>query len=596
VRSSNGRVYRNSLLHKHVVESERLEFKLGWNKPIVLRTICAFANDIHNTDGGYIIIGIDEKDGCPILPPAGVTQKMVDKIQKQLVELGHTAIIPTYVPHLEPCVVDDKLVLVIWVPGGRDRPYRVNTTLKKGGEFAPYIRLGSCNVKAMGAELKELENFGALIPFDDRRNTNARISYLSKDLIVDHLRDIGSSLAAHHDIYSFEELLRRMDIFSGPQEMLVPINVGLMFFNPEPWQFFPGTQIDVVYFPDGRGGARFTEKEFKGPVHIMLRDALSHIYKIYITTTVVKYNDRAESKRIVNFPFKAVQEALANAVYHRRYDFRDPIEVTITPDELVVMSYPGPDRSVKIADLAQGRASPRHYRNRHIGSFLKEMKLTEGRGTGFPKIIEAMQENGSPPPEFRTDEYYSYFATVLPIHPDAKAASQSLHNIQLKGLQSISPKIVAVANTLVGEMTRRNLQNALGVTDSEHFRKSYIVPALKAGIIEMVYPEKPNTRNQRYRLTSKTMGAYSRNNSSVNSRSLSPKVAAVVAHMNGEMTRQAIQDALGLADRKHFHKEYLSAALESGVIEMVYPDKPNCKNQRYRLTSKIAISDSQDNP
>ncbi len=51
------------------------------------------------------------------------------------------------------------------------------------------------------------------------------------------------------------------------------------------------------------------------------------------------------------------------------------------------------------------------------------------------------------------------------------------------------------------------------------------------------------------------------------------------------MSRQAMQDAVGLADREHFRKTYLAPALEQGVIEMTMPDKPNSPSQRYRLTA-----------
>lgn len=37
----------------------------------------------------------------------------------------------------------------------------------------------------------------------------------------------------------------------------------------------------------------------------------------------------------------------------------------------------------------------------------------------------------------------------------------------------------------------------------EHFRKTYIKPAIKEGFIEMTIPDKPNSRFQKYRLTSK---------------------------------------------------------------------------------------------
>ena len=42
---------------------------------------------------------------------------------------------------------------------------------------------------------------------------------------------------------------------------LVPQNVALLFFNEAPHHFFPATQIDVVWFPDGPGGGRSEEKE-----------------------------------------------------------------------------------------------------------------------------------------------------------------------------------------------------------------------------------------------------------------------------------------------------------------------------------------------
>lgn len=81
------------------------------------------------------------------------------------------------------------------------------------------------------------------------------------------------------------------------------------------------------------------------------------------------------------------QECVINALYHRSYEHREPIEVRVSPEELIVLSYPGPDRSVRLAQLRAGRAVPRRYRNRRIGEFLKELELTEGRSTGVPKIF-----------------------------------------------------------------------------------------------------------------------------------------------------------------------------------------------------------------
>jgi predicted HTH transcriptional regulator len=53
----------NDLLHQRTIESERIEYKAGWNPEAVLHSICAFANDFHNLGGGYIVIGVSEENG-----------------------------------------------------------------------------------------------------------------------------------------------------------------------------------------------------------------------------------------------------------------------------------------------------------------------------------------------------------------------------------------------------------------------------------------------------------------------------------------------------------------------------------------------------
>ena len=111
-----------------------------------------------------------------------------------------------------------------------------------------------------------------------------------------------------------------------------------------------------------------------------------------------------------------MEEALSNAVYHRAYDECEPIEVRVENDRIEIVSFPGPDRSVTIEGLKSYRVSNRRYRNRRIGDFLKELHLTEGRKTGFKKILDALEANGSPKPEFETDEDRSYFITRLFIH------------------------------------------------------------------------------------------------------------------------------------------------------------------------------------
>ena len=51
------------LLNGKAVERNRLEYKEGWNPDAIYRTICAFANDFEDTGGGYIVVGVTERNG-----------------------------------------------------------------------------------------------------------------------------------------------------------------------------------------------------------------------------------------------------------------------------------------------------------------------------------------------------------------------------------------------------------------------------------------------------------------------------------------------------------------------------------------------------
>lgn len=67
---------------------------------------------------------------------------------------------------------------------------------------------------------------------------------------------------------------------------------------------------------------------------------------------------------------------------------------------------------------------------------------------------------------------------------------------------------------------------------------------------------------------------------------VTPQVGELLAVIDGEMGREALQSALGLSDRKSFSERYLKPALADSLIEMTIPEKPNSRLQKYRLTDK----------
>jgi len=429
----------------------------------------------------------------------------IDAIQKELLNLGYSAIQPMLHPISAPCIVDGKWILVIWVSGGEVRPYKAKKSLsKESQDWAYYIRRHSSTVQTKGADEQELISLAANIPFDDRCNMQASIDDLSQDLIEEFLQEVGSNLVDEVRLLSPEAMGQQMNIVAGPKEAVFPKNVGLLFFCDDPRQFFPVTQIDVVWFPDGAGGDRFEEKIFSGPLARMTREALNYIQRNYLKEIVIKHPDRAEAERVWNFPYAAVEEALVNAVYHRSYEIREPIEVRITSTDLVVLSFPGPDRSIRMEELRVGRAVSRRYRNRRLGDFLKELELTEGRSTGIPKIIRNMQDNGSPAPEFETDDDRLSYLVRLPVHPKVESnAEESTGSVTQSVTQSdeVSKRLLLVLES--GEMSPKELRLKLNISHRTFFRNNYLTPALEEGLIEPAIPDKPTSRLQKYRLTPK---------------------------------------------------------------------------------------------
>ncbi|MCD6206485.1 MAG: putative DNA binding domain-containing protein [Methanosarcinales archaeon] len=406
------------LVHARSVESVRREFKKTWSEPImesVIHSICAFANDFFNLNGGYIILGIEDKDGQPVLPPHGLEDRNMDTIQKQI-RGNCKRIDPEYQPVLSPEIYHDKQILVIWVPGGELRPYQAPIKLRER-DRAYFVRQGSESVRAQGDTLTQLMQMTAKVPFDDRRNNSVQVDVISPSLVRKYLADIRSDLVSPDVNLPDRDLYRYMKIVSPMNDHEAPKNVALLFFTESPEQYFPETRTEVVQFGDDAGGDLIEEKVFRGPIHFQLRQSLDYLNS-FSTSMIKKIPGRAEAHKTVAFPYEAMEEALVNAVYHRSYEIREPIKVYLYPDRMEIISYPGPVPGIEMHHLQAGETVPPvQSRNRRIGEFLKELSLAEGRGTGIPKIRRKMRENGSPEPKFEFDCERTYFRVILPAHP-----------------------------------------------------------------------------------------------------------------------------------------------------------------------------------
>ena len=487
------------LLSGKIVEGTRMEFKQGWNSTPIMRSICAFANDFENEGSGYIIIGVEEIDGKPVRPVKGFEPNSLEQVEKDLVGYCNQ-IQPSYFPRLSLEEVDGKHVLVIWVPAGSNRPYKVPDDVNAKHKSYNYrIRFCSNSIIPNSEQEAELVQLTAKIPFDDRVNTFASVTDLSKSLMREHLEETNSKLFGESENMTVQELAENMNLSQGTNEHLFPKNIGLLMFSKNPQKYFTGAIIELVEFPDGLTNP-YTEKTFDGTIQKQLLDVLSYIKTNIIKTKVIKYKDHEKADRFFNYPYDAIEEVLANAVYHRNYELLDPIEVRILPNSIEIISYNGVDPSLRQTDFDSGRVRARRYRNRRVGEFLKELKLTEGRGTGIPTIVNALKENGSPSPKFDTNEpERTFFIVEIPIHEDFKIISSAQASTKVS--EQLSEQVIETLNFCKTPKSREEILSFIGISNQTKNYNTHILPLLQTNWIELTIKDNTKDRNQKYVIT-----------------------------------------------------------------------------------------------
>lgn len=495
----------NDLILGRAVESERVEYKRGWNPGPIYRSICAFANDFSDIGGGYIIVGVDEENGMPVLPPVGLKENEIDGILKEMIGLNNL-INPAYHPKISVEEIQGAKVLVIWVYAGDNRPYEVPDEIKaKDKKYNYYIRYGSSSIKVNKSQREELITLSGKIPFDDRPNSQVNYGEISMILIRDYLKKVDSKLLESVETLSTEQILSQMQLLYGPPEMLHPRNVALMMFTENPEIYFPYSRVEIVHFPNGESGAEFFEvPPINGPVDHMIKQTLEYLKVNVLKQMTTKVKGQEESERVWNYPYEALEEVIANALYHRDYQTREPVEIRIYPDRIMVINYGGPDRSIKLSEFKNGTVFPRRYRNRRLGDFLKELDLTEGKATGIPAIRKAMKTNGSPEPEYNTDEDRSFFHVILPVHP-AFLDSTKVRSKTKSGSEKSSNLVLMSSEKIIKEFGENSykillaIQEDLKVSASDIAQKIHLssrgveknIAKLKAAeVLERIGPDK----------------------------------------------------------------------------------------------------------
>ena len=200
-------------------------------------------------------------------------------------------------------------------------------------------------------------------------------------------------------------------------------------------------------------------------------------------------------ENVPEYPTNALQEAITNAVMHRDCFVEGAnVFVEIYADRVEVVSPGRLPRGLSLADL--GSKSVR--RNALIADLLHRIDFIEKAGTGIRRIRNETRAQCCPETELEVNGFFTATCWSSP-EVRARADGRSVDHVTTEVTWEV-PGEVRLLRVMTGEMTRQQLQEALGLKHEDHLRKASLSPALQAGLIEMTIPDKPRSRNQRYRL------------------------------------------------------------------------------------------------
>lgn len=214
---------------------------------------------------------------------------------------------------------------------------------------------------------------------------------------------------------------------------------------------------------------------------------------------------RVESHLI---PPEGLREILANAFMHRDYSIAGgAVSLAIYDDRLEIWSQGGLPRGITPDSLRHEHASV--PRNPLIAEVFHRAGYVERWGRGTNRVIEMCRQAGTPEPEFAeiAGAAVVRFRVKVGVTPrvarqdEPQATPQVTPHVTPQVTPHVTPQVRALLRAARRASRRDELQAAAGIRDREHFRLAYLEMLLKAGLLERTIPDKPRSRNQRYRLT-----------------------------------------------------------------------------------------------
>lgn len=404
--------------------AEREAEQIEWKENVadiddVVEALSAFANDLQNLGGGYVVCGAKEdKDehGFPRLIRTGLTASRLKEVEGRVLTRCRERVSPSIAPRLAelPSDSSDRRILVFIQPSTA----HAHCFRRGDGSSKHYVRVGRSTIEARNGILRDLlVRKGDLEPWDRRPCSEATQGDIDLLVLRDTLQRIGMFSAERGVEFFLSEaqispLVPSLCVREPLTGKLRPRNFAVLLFGRETQRFIPGAfSLFSVYPGVDRSDLHAERYEITGGLIEQAR-RLTELLEVQSYTAFDKSDPT--SPNVVKYPRRALYEAMGNALSHRDYGLPDPTRITAFADRIEVSSPGSLPLGVDSVAFREGRAPPK-WRNQALAWFFSRLQIAQAEGQGIQTIFRVMREEGCPPPILESDE--SRVLCVLPAHP-----------------------------------------------------------------------------------------------------------------------------------------------------------------------------------
>lgn len=281
-------------------------------------------------------------------------------------------------------------------------------------------------------------------------------------------------------------------------------NAALLLFAKDPQKWFVSSVVKCAQFYGTEPVKPIPFQQiYSGSVFEIIDQAVAFV----MTHIDARVSDRSKSAQVdveYEIPVQAVTEAIVNAVVHRDYTSTGAVQVMLFRDRLEIWNPGGLPKGLTVEKL-QGRhrsmpTNPLLANPVYLAGYIEQI------GTGTTDLIDRCIEHGLPHPTFVLND--DFLLTIYRNTPQDNSLNISKNkNITPQDTPQVTPQVIRVYRA-VGDkaLTKQQIMNILGLEDRENFRLNYLQPALAVGLLEMTIPDKPTSKNQKYRKSQKGKG------------------------------------------------------------------------------------------